>query len=584
MTARPTPRAFRIATIVVVCAAAAAALAPASALASLHVTAFSLTVADPQAGASVNASSSTSLSYDNLTEDVKKTIGHFAPGLLANPEAVPHCPEAMYLADACPADTFIGTSEADVSIAGAPPLASPTATGRIYNEELLAGEAGRLGIIIDSTPKIFLTAPFYVRSDGDYGLDGVLDNIPRTLAGVVEPVQIARLSFTLFGTAQGRNFPRGPTSCSLKVSTGEAFGYEDTGAVSGPSSSYTPTGCEKLPFKPTFAMSIGSQGTTGFNDHPPLSVTVTQQPGEAGVLGNGVTLPLELTPNTAAFQTVCSEAQLAAGACPAGARVGGSHATSPFLATPLNGPVWLVQKTGSVLPALVADLQGRVPVKINIENTILGGRQIKATVANVPDLPIGSFSLALDGGPKGVLLNKKDLCFADGSSSRFRSLAAGVTFSGQNGATTASTPGIDVEGCGQGVSASLKRARSKPRLRVTVERHPDAEKIAQVELVLPRELRLVKRKVRKGASANTSASLPRSAMKVRSARRLRISEMPRQGASKVVVKLRRGALRSTAKLRRALHGKRSKRLRLKIVATDTAGKRFTTRVSVRARR
>jgi hypothetical protein len=313
-------------------------------------------------------------------------------------------------------------------------------------------------------------------------------------------------------------------------------------------------------------------------------VTVTQQPGEAGVLGNGVTLPLELTPDTAAFQTLCSEAQLAAGACPAGSRAGSSHATSPFLATPLDGPVWLVQKTGSVLPTLVADLKGRVPVKVNIENSILGGRQIKATVSNVPDLPIGSFSLALDGGKKGVLLNKKDLCFADRSSSRFRNLTAGVSFNGHNGATTSSTPRIDVEGCGQGVSASLKRARSKPRLSVTVERHPDAEKISDLELVLPRELRLVKRKIRRGASATLSANLPRRSLKVRSARRLQISGLPKAGASKIVVKLRRGALRATGKLRRALHRKRSKKLRLTIVATDTAGKHFTTRVSVRAKR
>jgi hypothetical protein len=578
MTARPRRTTSRIATIVaasaLACTAAAAALAPATALATHHVTAFSLTVADPQAGASVNASSSTSLSYDNLTEDVKKTIGHFAPGLLANPETVPHCPQALYLADACPADTLIGSAEAQVN-------GLLTETGRIYNQELLADEAGRLGIIVDSaTGKLFLTAPFYVRTNGDYGLDGILDDIPRLTAGS----QITKLSFTLFGTVQGRNFTRGPTSCSLKVSTGEAFGYEHTDAVSGPSSSYTPTGCEKLPFKPTFAISVGSQGTTGFNDHPPLSVAVTQQPGEAGVLGNGVTLPVELTPNVAAFQTLCSEAQLAAHACPPGSHVGGAHATSPFLATPLDGPVWLVQRTGSVLPTLVADLQGRVAVKINIVNSILGGRQIKSTVANVPDLPIGSFTLALDGGKKGVLLNKRDLCFADGSSSRFRTLAAGVSFSGQNGATTNSTPRIAVDGCGPGASASLKRARSRPRMKLTVERHPDAGKIAKVELVLPRELRLVKRKFRRGASARLSASLSRRSLEVRSARRLQVNGIPKQGASKLVVKLRRGALRATGKLRRALQRKRSKKLRLKVVATDTAGKRFTTRVSVRARR
>ena len=122
-----------------------AALFAAPAHATHSATDFTLQPASPEAGASVNASSSTTLSYGrSLTEDVKKTIGHFAPGLLANPEAVPHCPQALYLADACPADTLIGSSQAVVN-------GLVTENGRIYNQELLAGEAGRLGIIVDTS-------------------------------------------------------------------------------------------------------------------------------------------------------------------------------------------------------------------------------------------------------------------------------------------------------------------------------------------------------------------------------------------------------------------------------------------------
>ena len=52
---------------------------------AITVTDFTLSPASPVAGASVDASSSTSLAYSNPTEDIKKTIGHFAPVLLANP-------------------------------------------------------------------------------------------------------------------------------------------------------------------------------------------------------------------------------------------------------------------------------------------------------------------------------------------------------------------------------------------------------------------------------------------------------------------------------------------------------------------
>ncbi len=565
------PSASRIAAPVAVLALTLAF--PPAALANHTVTDYGLSVASTQAGASANASSWTSLSYGtDQIEDVKKTVGHFAPGMVANPEAVPHCPQAQYLADACPADTLIGSAEAIVNGAVVEP-------GRIYNQELRADEAGRLGIIVDSaTGKLFLTAPFYVRTNGDYGLDGLLDDIPR----LTPAAQITKLSFTLFGTVQGRNFTRAPTSCSLKVSTGEAYGYEHKEAVSGPSSSYTPTGCDKLPFKPTFDMSVGSRGTTELNDNPPLRVRVSQQPGEAGVLANGVTLPVDLTPDTGSFDVICSDSQLSAGTCPAGSRVGSTTATSPFVATPLSGPVWLVQKPGSVLPALVADLRGRVPVKVTIATAIIGGRQIKSTVTGVPDLPIGTFTLSLDGGPEGVLTNKTDLCE---NGSKFRELKAGVTFGAHSGAATSSNPRIEVEGCKPIASGSLRRgARARPRLSVRVRRHPDAEGMKRVELVLPKELRVVRGKVRRNISAHAPARLARSAVQVRSSRKINVSGLPSAGAGQLVVKLSRGAVRASPKLRRALRRAKRKTLRVKVVTTDVTGARFTSRASVSARR
>jgi hypothetical protein len=94
----------------------------------------------------------------------------------------------------------------------------------------------------------------------------------------------------------------------------------------------------------------------------------------------------------------------------------------------------------------------------------------------------------------------------------------------------------------------------------------------------------VKRRLRRGTSATSSGKLSASSFSARGDRRLRISGLPRNGAAKLVVKLRRGAVRPTRKLRRSLRRTSSKTLRFKVIATDTAGKRFTSRVSVRARR
>jgi hypothetical protein len=564
---------------------ALALLASAGTAAASHtVTAFSLAPASTQAGASVDASSSTSLSYADATDDVKKTIGHFAAGLLANPEAVPHCPQALYLADTCPPDTLIGSSEADIDLV--PNLGVvTTVTGRIYNQELLGGEAGRLGIIVDTVPsKTFLTAPFYVRSNGDYGLDGVLDDLPRTIAGVAN-IQIKRLKFTLFGTVNGRNFTRGPTSCSLHTSTGEAFAYDHPEAATGPSSSYTPTGCDMLPFNPAFTMSVGARGSNGFARHPPLRVTVTQMPGEAGILGNGVTLPVELTPNTAAFGSICMPAELASDTCPATSQVGTASATSPFVATPLAGAVYLVQEDGVVLPGLVADLRGRVRVKVKIANSIVGGRQIKSTVNGLPDLPIGSFSLALDGGSKGVLTDKTDLCFSSASRSRFRAMKAQVSFTGQNGASTASTPRVAVNGCPPSSSISLSRARGRrPVLKLRIQRHPDAPKIQRVELKLPKQLRIVKRRLGKGASAQAASALGRGNLAVRGRRTLLIQKLPAGGAASVSLTLSKRALKPGVKLRRALRKGKRRTLRFRVTTLDVSGRTNSFAKRVRPKR
>jgi hypothetical protein len=574
----------------VVVATTAALATPAGALAApaIHVTDFSLTAASPDAGASVDASSTTGLSYSNSTEDVKKTVGHFARGMLANPEAVPHCPQSLFLADACPADTRIGNAGGEIDVL--PNTQTRVAVaGRIYNQELLADEAGRLGIILDTAPtKTFMTAPFYVRSNGDYGLDGLLDQLPRALTdlSLVGNTQIMRLSFTLFGIVNGRKYTRAPTSCDLHVSTGEVYGYDDpTPVADAAPSSYTPTNCANLPFKPTFAITVGSKGTTGYRQHPPFEVKVTQGAGEAGISANAVTLPSVLTPNLNALQKLCTAAQLAADTCPAGSQVGTTTATSAFVAKPLSGPVYLVQQPGVILPGLVADLRGRVRVKINIATSILGGKLIRSTVTNVPDLPVSTFELRLNGGAKGPLESKSDLCYRGTDSSRFRTLKADVSFTGQNGAKTASKPRLAVKGCGPALSASLRRAaRRDPTLKVEVTRHPDADNLKSVRLTLPKQLRLSKRALKRGSSAVVSEKLARGALAVRGKRTLVISSLSKRGASSLTLRLGKGAVRLDRGTKRLLRRGRTVKLRFKATGAEADGETFRSSALASAKR
>ena len=569
----------------VLCAAALAAW-PAQAAANHTVVAtdFRLTASSHVAGASPDASSWTTLTYPGVpnTDDIKHTIGHFAAGLVANPEIVPKCPRDVYLADNCPADTLIGSSEADVHVL--PPVGPVlTEPGRIYNVVQQGKEAGRLGIVIDATSKAFLEAAFFVRNKTDYGLDGDLDNLPRTLLGIGD-IQIRRLKFTLFGTVQGRRFTRGPTSCSLKVSTGEGEAYDHPGFVTGPSDSYTPTDCDKLPFAPTFAMSVGDKGSTGERQKPPLNVTVTQKAWEAGILGNGVTLPFEIGPNLPAFTTICTLAQSAAETCPPGSKMGTATATSSFVDKPLTGNVYAVEQAGiPYLPGLVADLRGRVNVKIRIATQIISGKYIRSTVSDVPDLPVSSFSMSLIGGDKGPLESKFDLCFK--RANKFRTMTPEVTFSAHSGKRTTSKPRLAVEGCPPAATASLRNAAGrKATLKLTVERHPDAENIDGLSITLPRGAVLVSKRLKGKGVAVKGSGAGGATVRAAGKRTLQISKLSSKGARKVTVTLRRGAVRLSGKVRKlARKGKRPK-VRIKVRARDTKGVQHPASTTATARR
>jgi hypothetical protein len=232
-----------------------------------------------------------------------------------------------------------------------------------------------------------------------------------------------------------------------------------------------------------------------------------------------------------------------------------------------------------VIPGLVADLKGRVPIKIRIATQILGGRLIKSTVTDVPDLPVGTFTLNLDGGDKGVLESKFDLCR---SGSKHRSMAVGVDFSAHSGAKIASKPRISVEGCGPVATASVRSAAGRRgRLTVTAERHPDEDNIRSLTIRLPKGMKLVRSRVNRSMVSADGANFT---VRPKSSRKFEVSASGKQGSKRVTVRLRRGAVRLTGKVRRMVRKGRTRKLRLQVVTVDTGGERFVSRATAKAKR
>ena len=75
----------------------------------------------------------------------------------------------------------------------------------------------------------------------------------------------------------------------------------------------------------------------------------------------------------------------------------------------MRGPVYIAFNTPHALPGLMVMLPPPVGVRLDgvAEPTPTG---LKNTFASNPDLPVRSFTIALDGGPEGLLALSKDLC------------------------------------------------------------------------------------------------------------------------------------------------------------------------------
>ena len=127
-----------------------------------------------------------------------------------------------------------------------------------------------------------------------------------------------------------------------------------------------------------------------------------------------MTLPHSAFLEQAHIRTVCTRVQFNAGGgngeqCPKGSIYGKAKATSPLLDETLSGPVFL-RSSDHELPDLVAALHSP-KVDINLVGRIdsLDGR-IRSTFEGVPDAPVTKFTLEMQGGQKGLIVNSTNIC------------------------------------------------------------------------------------------------------------------------------------------------------------------------------
>ena len=376
-------------------------------------------------------------------------------GLLAKLAGVPYCSDgalaraaastgrAELASPSCPAASRVG----DVHIgAGAGPTPFYT-SGSVYLAGPYKGAPLSLAVVTPAVAGPFDLGTVVVRNalqiDPETAqVHTVSDPIPTVLEGI--PVDLRSVVVNL----DRGQFTKNPTSCNpLSIS---GFVTSLSGQRAPYSQHFQVGDCNRLAFKPKLALLL--RGDTSHTGHPALRATLTAREGDSNIGRVSVALPKSEFLDNSHIKTICTRVQFAAHACPPASVYGRAKAITPLLDAPLQGPVYL-RSSSNKLPDLVADLGGQINVVLDgrIDSGKSGG--IRTTFESVPDAPVSSFVLEMEGGRKGLLENSVNLC-----SGGHR---ATVLIDGQNGKSAGQRPPVTTscKKSGKRAKRSGRRAR-----------------------------------------------------------------------------------------------------------------------------
>jgi len=346
----------------------------------------------------------------------------------------------------CPASSHLGSV---VAGAGAGP--SPYyAHGDAYLAGPYKGAPLSLAVITPAVAGPYDLGTIVVRAalrlDPNTGqITAESDPIPSILKGI--PLDVRSIDVQI----DRPNFTRTGTSCDPSMFTGSAL--STLGQLAPLSTRYQLGECTGLAFKPKLAIRLF--GSTKRAGNPALKATLTMPEGGANIAQASVALPHSEFLDQSHIGTVCTRVQFAQGDgngsnCPPASIYGAATATSPLVDYALEGNAYL-RSSSNELPDLVVALHGPSYQPIAVDavgriDSVKGG--IRTTFEGVPDLPISSFVLNMQGGKKGLLQNSTNICKATG---RARALLAG-----QNGKGVELRPALKNSKC-----AKAKKKKSK---------------------------------------------------------------------------------------------------------------------------
>jgi hypothetical protein len=143
----------------------------------------------------------------------------------------------------------------------------------------------------------------------------------------------------------------------------------------------------------------------------------------------------------------CTKSQFSADACPPTSVIGRASATTPLLDQPLTGNAYIVAG-GNPLPDILVALRGQIDVNVRGVVSQPNGTGLQTSFETIPDVFVSKFTLNLQGGAKGLLVNNTDICKAPST--------ATAQIAGQNGRSANQRVALQLP-CGSARKARHKR-------------------------------------------------------------------------------------------------------------------------------
>ena len=340
------------------------------------------------------------------------------PGLVGNLSGIPRCDGAAAVTGGCDPRSQVGVTTTE-SGAGSRPLALP---GKVFLGGPYKGAPFSLVIAVPAQAGPYDLGTVVVRAT--LNIDPVdahvtvqSDPLPTILDGV--PLRIRTINVLM----NRPGFMVAPTNCSPMAITGQLTSVSN--AVANVSDRFQVGGCSALAVKPKLKISLTGRGQTTDGDHPALAATLTMPAQrQANLKKVTVTLPLSLALDTENSQSddLCefTPGQKTIPDCPASSIVGSATAKTPILDQPLTGPVYFIKnvridpRSGrriSTLPTLAAVLRDEGITLVIRATSDVKNDQLVTTFNNIPDAPVSSFQLNINGGKKDILVvSGVDIC------------------------------------------------------------------------------------------------------------------------------------------------------------------------------